>query len=477
MNSVLSSQQLIAAGRQLQAPFNVSLTLDGQLEVAECVQVLRLVPGRRVVIKMQLGNNTFLAKIFLGKGRRKYCRRELMGVQALHDASVRTAQLVGVGTLSDNEGEVLLLEYLHDAQQLSECVADGVTSAQQQLASAVELMAAMHNRGLRHNDCHLDNFLANERGLYLIDGDAVVQAQGALSTQAALANVALFFVQLPLIFNHQLADFFDRYCQAREESFDVSLAALMAEVTKQRDKRQSHFLKKVFRNCTQFKVEKNWSRFVVCNRLADSLALQALIANPDEYIEQGALLKDGNSATVARVSVEGKTYVVKRYNVKSFSHWLTRFWRASRAWMSWRNAQLLCFYGILTPAPVAMIEERWGFCRRKAYFITESLDGDDVLSFVEKSDAEADVLDGLVVQFARLFEQMKLLRLSHGDFKATNFLLDQGKLSVIDLDSMNIHHNEQSHQKAFAKDQQRFLKNWSSKPAVHTLFAKAVDSV
>ena len=136
---------------------------------------------------------------------------------------------------------------------------------------------------------------------------------------------------------------------------------------------------------------------------------------------------------------------------------------------------MLCFYGIATPKPLALIEQRCGALRGKAYFITEHLAADDVLSFVEKVKDEPQALERLAKQFGDLFETMKLLRISHGDFKATNFLLDDGALSIIDLDSMALHSTEQHYQRAFTKDQQRFLKNWLSDARVEAVMAKALD--
>ncbi|MEH6357805.1 MAG: lipopolysaccharide kinase InaA family protein [Pseudomonadales bacterium] len=469
----LNSQALIAAGRQLGAPFEVQLKLAGEVQTARCVELLRLVPGRRVVVKLLLGEKTYLGKIFLGSDGKKYCQRERKGIEALEGAGISTAQFEGHGCLQDNGAEILLLEYLPQVQHLSECLALSPADAKTQLEAVIKMITMMHGKGLVHKDCHLDNFLVNEQGLYLIDGDAVEQSS-ALSQRDALDNLALFFVQLPLSFTSRLAGFFTHYCELRAWSLADYLPAFQQALQAQRDNRQRRFLKKVFRDCTQFKVTKSWSRFIAQDRQADCPELQALIANPDHYIEAGRLLKDGNSATVAKVSVGDKVYVVKRYNLKSVTHWLTRFWRASRAWASWHNAQLLCFYSVCTPKPLAMIEQRCGALRGKAYFITEHCDAKSALDVAGKVKESPEALEALAKQFGRLFEVMKLLRISHGDFKATNFLVADDGLTVIDLDSMQLHASPQEHQKAFAKDHQRFMKNWRSEARVEAVMAKAI---
>ena len=471
---MLDSQTLIAAGRQLETPFEVQVKLLGEAQSAQCTQLLRLVPGRRVVVKMQLGSSTYLAKIFLGSERHKYCRREQSGIMALQGAGVSTAKLVGHGCLVDDGAEVLLLDYLPQAQQLSALLTSRKSDTDNQLRAAVEMMAALHERGLRHKDCHLDNFLVSDQRLYLIDGDAVEQTS-SLSQALALQNLALFFVQLPLLLTPRITEFFEQYCAQRGWPHNDCLPLLQGALKSQRDSRQRRFLKKVFRDCTAFNVIKSSARFVVRDRQEDCPELQALIANPDHYIATAKLLKDGRSATVAKVCLGEKSYVVKRYNIKSVVHWMTRFWRPSRAWISWRNAQFLCFYDINTPKPLAMIEQRFGALRGKAYFITEHVAADDALGFAEKFKTDLPALTNMAYQFAELFDVMKQLRFSHGDFKATNFLLDDGVLRVIDLDSMALHSTQQSHDTAFAKDQQRFMKNWCADEQLKMVMAKALQ--
>lgn len=168
-------------------------------------------------------------------------------------------------------------------------------------------------------------------------------------------------------------------------------------------------------------------------------------------------------------------FVVKRYNIKSVGHWLSRFWRPSRAWVSWQNAHLLQFYGVGTPRPLALIEQRCGLLRGKAYFISEYLDVENALAYAQDKACEPRAIAMLAEQFADLFRTMKQLHLTHGDFKATNFLLNGNSLSVIDLDSMMLHTSLQDLRRAQNKDQQRFMKNWEFSEEVETLMRKALN--
>jgi RIO-like serine/threonine protein kinase len=60
---------------------------------------------------------------------------------------------------------------------------------------------------------------------------------------------------------------------------------------------------------------------------------------------------------------------------------------------------------------------------------------------------------------------MREYRLSHGDMKASNLLLTQsGEVELIDLDAMQEHRYDWTFERAFARDQQRFMKNWQKMP-------------
>ena len=81
-------------------------------------------------------------------------------------------------------------------------------------------------------------------------------------------------------------------------------------------------------------------------------------------------LKRGRTATLARVEVNGRQLVIKRYNIKGPVHALSRSWRPSRAWHSWLEGHRLNFLGIATPRPLALVEQRAGPLRGKARWVS-----------------------------------------------------------------------------------------------------------
>ncbi len=271
-------------------------------------------------------------------------------------------------------------------------------------------------------------------------------------------NLALLFAQLPpAACSSMQADLLAAYRKGNPDLV-VDAARLDASIVRAREARLADYLDKCLRDCSLFKSAKRVDRFFSLARdEADFLA--PLIADPDAWIEQGVALKRGRSATLALVELNGRKLVIKRYNIKSTSHALSRAWRPSRAWHSWIEAHRLHFLGIATPRPLALIEQRLGPLRGRAWLVTEYCDGPNLqtrLAEHAESGAPAKVKEAVRALFARFAAE----RISHGDLKATNFLCCGNELCVLDLDAMHRHDSEAAWRKAWQKDRARFLRNW-----------------
>jgi tRNA A-37 threonylcarbamoyl transferase component Bud32 len=192
---------------------------------------------------------------------------------------------------------------------------------------------------------------------------------------------------------------------------------------------------------------------------------------------KGRLLKDGNTATLALVNVGGLRLVVKRYNIKNAWHALKRCLRPSRAWKSWKNAHRLELLGIPTPRPMALLENRWGPLRSKAYFITEYIEAITLNDLLCSGKVEENNLIDLIEQFVEMLQLFVDASLSHGDFKATNFLVDAGQISITDLDAMREHRFRWLHRRAFRKDCKRLMKNWEGLAEIEKTFQERLQNL
>jgi tRNA A-37 threonylcarbamoyl transferase component Bud32 len=341
------------------------------------------------------------------------------------------------------------------------------------LRQIVSIIADQHEAGLIHDDLHMGNFLLDGNDIYTIDGDAInVRHKGrALSEVKSLANLGLFFAQIYPRFNRLIPDAFKVYSEKRAWSRNTeTYNRLIKEIRRQHKKRKKKYLQKIYRECSAFICQKSWDRFLVYDRSYNTEKMVRFLADPDALIDANRLIKDGNTSTVALVEVASQRLVVKRYNIKNTWHALRRCLRPSRAWNSWRNAHRLALLGIPTPKPIALLEKRWGPFRFKAYFITEYVDGINVYHLLHSESKKEIKHEDLVEQFGNLIQKLANALISHGDFKATNFIFSGGELIVTDLDAMYEHRFATQFQRKFRKDCQRLMKNWTNLPKIYKMF-------
>ncbi|WP_217476128.1 lipopolysaccharide kinase InaA family protein [Stutzerimonas stutzeri] len=462
--------ELAACGRQPSLPLTADIGEAGELVVE---QWLRVLPGQRYVGRAQWQGRTVLAKLMVGSNGHRHYLRERDGAASLAAQGLPTPGVLVDGWKA-GEGGWLLFDFLDNARSLwdawRECEHEAPLSEAQAelLGAALALIAQMHSRGLWQEDLHLDNLLLQDGVLHVVDGGGVrAETPGQpLSRERVLANLGVFFAQLPATIEPFIEELLVHYLLANSEHA-LPLEALLKEVHKIRAWRLNDFLKKIARDCSLFSARIGAFGARVVRREAHE-RLQGVLDDPDAFIAGGHLYKTGGAATVARVEVDGQPLLIKRYNIKNPLHWCKRFWRPSRAWHSWVEGNRLDFLGIATPRLLAVIEHRWLWLRGPAWLITELLDGEDIIARFQPYLNEAPPEDELAA-LDRLFAALIRERISHGDLKGHNLFWEQGRWSLIDLDAVQQHASDVSFARAYAKDRARFLRNWPTDSALYRL--------
>ena len=466
---LLSAEALRATGRTPALPFSLALG-DGETLCIETL--LRILPGKRVVGCGVWRGRRVLAKLFVAESSARHWQRERDGLAALAAARVPTPAVLLATALPDG-GHLLLTAWLDDAETLAEAwescgdASPESAAARTVLAEGCAALGRLHAAGLVHDDAHLGNFLRQDGTLYVIDGDAV-RVLAADDMVGRESNLALMLAQLPPAWDAHWAPLLAAYQSAL--GIAPQIAALVARVTVCRQRRWDDFLGKIGRDCTLFFAQRSWRRFSVVARPHVGM-LQGVLTKLDAAVEAGRRLKDGRTCTVARIDdSESGVLVVKRYNLKNVWHAFGRSWRPSRAWHSWREGHRLRFYGIATPEPLALVEERFGPLRRRAFLVNAFCPGRDLLEILS-ADAEPPAEIGAAL--LDLFCTLHALHISHGDLKATNLLWHDGQVVLIDLDAMTQHRSPHAHVQAWQRDRARFLRNWpAGSPLVRWLDAR-----
>lgn len=439
--ALLAVADLRAAGRQPMVPFRIDL---GAGEMLEFRRLLRLLPGKRLAGEALWRGRPVFAKLFVADGARRHGERERDGLQALLDAGLPTPAMLEAGPLVGG-GYVVLSEFLVGGVALDDQPLPA--AGHDTLLPAFALLGRLHGARLIHPDLHLGNFMQHGERLLLIDGDGI---RPAASDADLLGNLALLLSQLPADRDGRRREWLQAYGRA------VEPRALDAAVQEARQRRLRHFLAKTLRNCTEFAVDRSIRHFsVVLRQKVGELA--ALLADPDGLTRAGRCLKDGGTCTVAQADTPAGRVVIKRYNRKGWGHALSRAWRPSRAWHSWLAGHRLAFYGIATPPPLAMIEERLGPLRGRAFLVNAYCPGGNLLDTLNPASEPSPVQQAAIL---RLFRRLADVKITHGDLKATNLLWHDDDVVLIDLDAMTCHRSVQAFARAWRRDRARLLRNW-----------------
>ena len=376
----------------------------------ELQHVLRHLSGKRLTCRATWQGQTVIAKLFYGSGHKHYALKEKLNLEALNKAGVKAAKLLHATEQAD--AALLLIGYIDKAVSLADWLKTEPKAAEFKtvMSAMTRLILTCHDAGFIIKDPHLDNFLLRDDQLTLIDAGDIAYNKSSVSTAESIQNMALFYAQLAITWDEQTYQVLHTVTADRS-GWDMDQNKWAGLLIKQRRWRQKRFIdKKVFRSCTPYICQQTASRFLVAKRGFYTEEIEQALKTPDQLIEAGQLLKDGRTATVARIEIQGKSYVLKR------SYLLSEYIDAPRAWDIFEN---------------------------------------------QRYDDEARQHWAKKIQ--ALFALLKRSQISHGDLKAQNILCaDKGPM-FIDLDGMKSKQGKKMFLRQYTKDIQRFHISWPLK--------------
>ena len=480
---------------QLKQPCHADFALQlADLSILTCEKVVRVVPQKRVVCQAIWQGKPVYAKLFFGKNASKYAARDAAGIKWLADANIDTPHLLYQGeavdkNASENILSVLVFEAITPANNAEEIWPTLTATQRINLLKKLAIeVAKHHNAGLIQTDLYFKNFLVTDKCIYTLDGDGVRLLSPVFKMRQTQRNLATLFSKLDALDDDWIYGAYEAYCQQRNiKNSPLDEAAIWVLTQKIRRQTASHYAdKKVFRQCSDVNIVRKQNLFMASSSRFVQTCLPQTIEQADAYFTQKILLKDGNTCTVALAEINHKKIVLKRYNIKSFWHGVSRAFRQTRAATSWANAHRLNILGIATAQPIALIESRkFGYLRGKAYFLAEYIAAPDA----RESDSAPNVDEYFaqtqdkteraeaVHHIVDLFYKLYLLQISHDDMKASNIKMQGTQPVLIDLDSMRQHCTYFRSSNAHVRDLQRFMQNWQNDIALYNAFVKTFNVV
>lgn len=440
-------------------------------------KVIRLIPKRRMVAFGTWHGKPAVAKMFFDSRKAKsQMEKDIAGIRSLQKCKIPTPELLHEGQSEDRRIHVLVFERIMDSRNLEEIWYErhNIEEVLPILKAVVIEIATQHVLGLLQHDLHLKNFLLTEKTIYTLDGAQIEIFPHLLSRQVSVNNLVLFLSQLGVDVENYQEVLFKHYAEARGWSLKPEdFVDLFVQIKKWNDIRWHKYEKKIFRNSTQFVRLNKWKMSGMMNRSFEGPQLMAFLAQPESAFNNPAakLLKAGNSATVIKVRMDGRDYVIKRYNMKDFWHRLRRCLRKTRAASCWRLANKLNLFGIPTATPVAYVENHVCGIRGVSYFVMEHISGEHAGDYFHRHFNRNDKIQNMVKRIGALLKNVAKVDVTHGDLKITNILIDAAEQPVlIDLDGAAEHATLHGLRKAWQKELTRFLMNFTTNPVLQKKF-------
>ena len=444
---------------------------------------MRVVPNKRLVCKALWHNQAVFAKLFIGANANRYAQRDEQGVLALVNANIATPNLLFSGNIELQHKSANILIFKAIAAENANVLYQQLLDSQQKperlqvVLQLTNIVAQMHNANLQQTDLYFKNFLLDADRLYAIDGDGVQPFSMLFKKRQKQHNLATLLSKLDGLDIGWVEDCYAHYCKqtaAKYSSTDYAELYVLTQKIRQKTA-NSYADKKVFRTCTDVNVNQNFNQFIALSSDFDvkNLTIEQLDNALDNSLDNAQnRLKSGNTCTVGSAFIANQQVVIKRYNIKNIWHGLKLGVSQSRAAKSWANAHRLSILNIATAKPIALIEGRFGWIKRRAYFLSANIDAPDIAEFFA-NNIDLETKQKVAFETALLFYKLNLLQISHGDCKASNIKMVEGKPVLIDLDSMQSHTCAWWFEKKHIKDLKRFMQNWANNPETSAIFKQA----
>jgi tRNA A-37 threonylcarbamoyl transferase component Bud32 len=303
----------------------------------------------------------------------------------------------------------------------------------------------------------LGNFLWAANRIYLLDPARIRFYQEPVPIAKGLRQLAMLCSIWPANQEPEIEQFIRKYFAARGLSLRPwDMEQMLKMIRARRKELIRRRLKKSLRDSKRYITLKSGTLWGVFSREYWAQKQAAELAGQiDTLMNQGKILKRGNTCFVSLVEISGRAVVIKRYNHKGLWHSIRQTLKGSRARRCWLHGHRFDELKIPTPAPLAFIEKTKGPLVYCSYILNEYAEGTKLCDFLrDLSRTEAEHTETLD-RVEAILRQMEQYRITHGDLKPSNVIITSHGPVLIDLDSVKVHWTGLFFRRARAKDLKR----------------------
>ncbi len=471
----MNTPQLIKQLREKQSQLPLCWVPFGNEKSIFLQEILRDLNARRATFLSEYQGQKSIVKLFYDKQGVRHACREVRGLQLLQQCGIATSRVVQYTVL--DEGVLLILSYLDNTKTVASCWNSWDDNDKiVQLSSLLKVLIKMYQKGVWHNDLHLDNILMDENQLYIIDGMDVKRwrKKGPLPSRACLNNLADFFVQLSLADQNLLWTILTEDENAKKifSSNKRWMKKLENKIAQKSLYRQRKIKSKAWRNCSSFTLGMLGNyQYVVCADKKESF--ETMFSHLKQQ-EKGYFkyFKKGKANTVLHYQCDESNWVVKQYSARSYWQWVKHCFKGTNAASSWENANRLQSLHILTAKPVGVLQKKIGGLPCRGYFVMEYVPGKTLSNYLY-SFLDLKKQQEMIAKVVQVMMAMKQNHLCHRDLKPDNWQVFEEKVYLLDLDNLRSYSWGPFFTYMFNKDVKRFLKAWRYRPLLHQAFIRA----
>ena len=348
------------------------------------------------------------------------------------------------------------------------------------IKKVAQISRSLHLNGINHRDLYLCHFLTDknldpDKEIFLIDlhraqfrpkvpmrwaikdiGGLIHSGMGYSLTERDLYR---FF---EVYFDKSLKEFSIKENKFLESCIDRAFRMYMKPLLNQIDI-TSNVVQENF-----YKQSGSNFRFIFRKEYKD--LAKNLFPRIDEVMRSGEIIKDEEGHYIVSCQFENESIFIKKYQVKSFFHFLRKLFTKTRARVSWESSHWLNSAGIRTFEIIGIIERFNVLSTTDSYLISKKIKGNRLDELVLTQDTAIK----LAQSFSSFFKRLNWIKFNHGDTKKENFYFHNDQLISFDLDVSK--RRPINHKNYLQKDKRRIIRSYKEDLEIEKLLIKRMES-